>query len=324
MKVDNESNKILDSEHQQLGIPPVKEAVTHLGNHPILTIATWFTSLVLVSLLLYCFTRLFLPNNWHGGLHTILDTLQTRLFWSAVFIGLFAQMIDGALGMAYGVTATTFLMGAGISPALASASVHTAEIFTSGLSGILHAKLGNVNKHIFLSLLIPGILGEILGSLLVTQFEGNLIKGVVSAYLLCMGLYILSKAYRRFKPTNHPPKHLRKLALLGGFLDAAGGGGWGPVVTTTLVGAGNDPRTTIGSVNFAEFFLTLASSISFFILLGESPWVLVSGLILGGLFAAPFAALLCKHLHAKTLLILVGGLITLLSFYNLYRVFFRS
>jgi uncharacterized membrane protein YfcA len=208
-------------------------------------------------------------------------------------VGFLAQVIDVALGMAYGVTATSFLLATGATPGAASASVHIAEIFTTGVSGISHVKFGNVNKDLFMRLLVPGILGGIIGAILVTQIDGAAFKPWISAYLLLLGIYILSKAFRPLRLHHKTPEHVGKLALFGGFVDAAGGGGWGPVVTSTLVGSGNDPRTTIGSVNFAEFFLTLTG-----------------------------AAVLCKTLHARTLLILVGILIVITSLYNLYRGLF--
>jgi uncharacterized membrane protein YfcA len=221
--------------------------------------------------------------------------------------------------MAYGVTATTFLLSCGASPAAASASVHIAEIFTTGFSGVSHLKFGNVNRRLFLRLLVPGMLGAVLGAIVVTQIDGKILRPYVTAYLLLMGLYILSKAFRRWRAPGGEPRHVGKLAAFGGFVDAAGGGGWGPVVTSTLVGSGRDPRTTIGSVNFAEFFITVATAASFSLLVGPSTWVLVAGLVIGGLCAAPFAALLCRRLRARTLLVLVGMLITALSAYNLYR-----
>jgi hypothetical protein len=234
-------------------------------------------------------------------------------------VGFLAQVVDGALGMAYGVTATTFLLTAGATPAAASASVHIAEVFTTGLSGISHVKLGNVNKSLFVRLLVPGILGAVLGAVVVTQFDGKVMKPFISAYLLLMGVYILRKAWRgRFQ--RKEPRHVGKLALVGGFVDAAGGGGWGPVVTSNLIGAGSDPRTTIGSVNFAEFFLTLSSATSFILLAGEpTTWAMVAGLVFGGMFAAPLAALLCKRLQPRTLMTTVGVLITLISAFNIYK-----
>jgi uncharacterized membrane protein YfcA len=309
----------VNEEHRQLGIPPIEDAVSRTGTHPFLHAAVWFTSFVLVALALYLMGRLFVSNSWTGGLHVISETLGSSVFWSAVAVGLLAQVVDGALGMAYGATATTFLLAAGASPAAASASVHIAEIFTTGVSDVAHARFGNVDKRLFARLLVPGILGAILGAVLVTYVDGAAFKPLMSAYLLVLGVYILSKAFRALRMRLQEPRHVGKLALFGGFVDAAGGGGWGPVVTTTLIGSGNDPRTTIGSVNFAEFFLTLTSAATFALLMDTNAWPIIAGLVIGGLFAAPFAAVLCRRLSARTLLLMVGTLISALSAYNLYR-----
>lgn len=313
------SESPLNAEHAQLGLPPVEDTITHPDNHPALRIAMWAALAILASLLAFLAWRLFFgENGGRSGLEIIDLTLHSPTFWSAVAVGFLAQVVDGALGMAYGITATSFLLTAGASPAAASASVHIAEVFTTGLSGVSHVKLGNVSRRLFLSLLLPGMLGAFLGALLITQFDGAVMKPFISAYLLLMGLYILRKACRK-AIERRTPRHVGKLALFGGFVDAAGGGGWGPVVTTSLIGSGSDPRTTIGSVNFAEFFLTLASAASFIMLAGEpNTWLMVAGLVFGGLFAAPFAALLCKKLPARTLLIIVGTLITAISAYNIY------
>jgi uncharacterized membrane protein YfcA len=313
----------INAEHRRLGLPPVQEAVAEPGTPPVLQAAVWCTVLVLVALTLYLFGRLFFPNNWAGGLETVRGTLGGGVFWSAVAVVLLAQVVDGALGMAYGVTATTFLLATGASPAAASASVHIAEVFTTGVSGISHTKFGNVNKQLFLRLLVPGILGTILGAVLVTQVDAAAFKPLMSIYLLVLGVYILSKAFRHLRLKMREPKHVGKLALFGGFIDAAGGGGWGPVVTTTLLSSGGDPRTTIGSVNFAEFFLTVIGAATFSLLMETNAWPIVAGLVVGGLFAAPFAALLCRKLTPRTLLIMVGILITTLSAYNLCSALLR-
>ena len=301
----------LSTEHAQLGLPPAEASASGEAAHPVLNAAAWFTLAVIAALSLYLFSRL--------NVQIVLETLHSGPFWGAVAVGFFAQAVDGALGIAYGVTATTFLLGAGASPAAASASVHIAEIFTTGFSGVAHLKYGNVNRRLFLRLLVPGILGAVLGAIFITQFDGRVLKPYVTAYLLLMGVYILSKAFRKLRARTDEPAHVGKLAAFGGFVDAAGGGGWGPVVTSTLVGSGRDPRTTIGSVNFAEFFITVATAGSFTLLAGPGTWMLVAGLVVGGLFAAPFAALLCRRLRARALLIIVGLLITSLSAWNLYR-----
>ncbi|MDD0845377.1 sulfite exporter TauE/SafE family protein [Pseudomonas sp. Gutcm_11s] len=317
------SQSPLNAEHEALGLPPVEDYVSHPDNHPVLRAAMWAAVLILVSLLGFLAWRLFFGD--HGGetgMQIVEAALSNPTFWSAVAVGFLAQVVDGALGMAYGITATTFLLSAGASPAAASASVHIAEVFTTGLSGISHVKLGNVNKSLFLRLLLPGIIGAVLGAILITQFDGEVMKPFISAYLLLMGLYILRKAYLHVAQRK-APKHVAKLALFGGFVDAAGGGGWGPVVTSSLIGSGSDPRTTIGSVNFAEFFLTLSSAASFILLAGElDTWLMVAGLVFGGLFAAPFAALLCKKIPARTLMTIVGCLITLISAFNIYKSLF--
>ena len=287
--------------------------------HPVLRVASWFAILVITGVTLYLAGRLFLPNNWEAGMQTIAATLHSSAFWIALAIGIGAQAVDGALGMGYGVTASSFLLGTGASPAVASASTHIAKLFTTGVSGIAHAKYGNVDRKLFVRLLLPGMAGGLLGVMLVTQIDGRVLKPFVSAYLLVIGVYILSKAYRSVRIGNGTPRHAAKLGLFGGFVDAVGGGGWGPVVTSSLVGSGSDPRTTIGSVNFAEFFMTLATAASFTFLAVEGTWPVVAGLVIGGLFAAPFAALLCKAINPRALLISVGVLITALSALTLYR-----
>ncbi|MFD1332385.1 sulfite exporter TauE/SafE family protein [Methylopila musalis] len=261
------------------------------------------------------------PIDWEAAPAEISAGLVSRGFWTAVAVGLFAQIVDGALGMAYGVTSTTFLLSTGVPPAAASASVHIAEIFTTGFSGLSHWKLGNVNGKLFRRLLIPGIIGAVAGAYLVTTLDGDLLKPWISVYLLLIGLYIISKAFRAIRIRTEPPTYIAPLAVTGGFVDAVGGGGWGPVVTTSLLGSGQDPRTTIGSVNAAEFFLALASGVSFALLGGFTHWTTIAGLVFGGLFAAPFAALLVRKLPARVLLIIVGVLITSLSLWNLWKVF---
>lgn len=314
------SNNPINAEHAALGLPPIEADVAHPSAHPVLRICTWLAVFMLIFALSYLLIRLF---NYSGSLQNaediILDTLNSKVFWSAVAIGLLAQTIDGALGMAYGITSSTFLLASGVSPAVSTASVHIAEVFTTGASGISHVKMKNVDVRLFVRLLIPGMIGAIAGAIFVSTIDGSLLKPFISAYLLIMGLYLISKVFRQYRARNKQPKHVGKLALFGGFVDSVGGGGWGPVVTTTLIGSGNDPRTTIGSVNFAEFFLTFVSAIAFTILVDDGPWPIVAGLVLGGVFAAPFAALITRKIQAKTLLAVVGILITLISIVNIYK-----
>jgi uncharacterized membrane protein YfcA len=229
-----------------------------------------------------------------------------------ILVGFIAQIIDGALGMAYGVSATTFLLTFGISPVIASASVHTAEVFTTAISGFSHFRLGNTEKKLMLRLVLPGMTGAVIGAYLLTTAPTDIIKPLVSIYLLVMGALILIKAFRQVAP-QMVQSHLIPLGLVGGFLDAIGGGGWGPIVTSTLVARGHNPRFAIGSVNATEFFITLSQTITFILAIGFSNWQPIIGLAIGGVVAAPLAAYLTKRVRVKTLMILVGVLIIILS-----------
>jgi uncharacterized membrane protein YfcA len=234
-----------------------------------------------------------------------------------VLVGFVAQMIDGALGMAYGVSSNTFLLSLGSPPAAASASVHMAEVVTTGISGFSHWKLGNVDWKLVRRLLVPGVIGGLLGAYILTSVDGNIIKPYIAVYLLIMGLVIIYKAFTtkmREKPDDYHGPRISLLGLVGGFCDAIGGGGWGPVVTSTLVARGKYPRITIGSVNFSEFFVTLGQSILFVLTLNfKEYWQIILGLLIGGAIAAPLAAMLTNKLPIKTLMIMVGIIIVALS-----------
>lgn len=241
-----------------------------------------------------------------------------------ILFGFIAQLIDGALGMAYGVSSNAFFLSLGVPPAIASACIHTSEMFTTAVSGISHFKFGNVDKKIFLRLLIPGVIGGVFGAYILTELPGGKMKPFVSLYLLIMGLWILIKVVRKTNPMKTKSR-LIPLGLVGGFFDATGGGGWGPIVTTTLVANGNHPRYAIGSVSSAEFFVTVAESITFFATIGVllfQHWEKIAGLMIGGVIAAPFAAWICKKLPHKVLMLLVGLLITGLSLRILYLAWF--
>lgn len=242
-----------------------------------------------------------------------------------ILVGFVAQMIDGALGMAYGVSSNTFLLSLGIPPAAASASVHMAEVVTTGISGFSHWKLGNVDWKLVRRLLIPGVIGGVVGAYLLTAIDGNIIKPYIAAYLLVMGGVIIYKAFsikaQQEKDYYHGPK-ISWLGAVGGFCDAIGGGGWGPVVTSTLVARGKHPRTTIGSVNFSEFFVTFSESVMFVLALSFSQyWQIIVGLLIGGAIAAPLAAWLAQKLPIKILMIFVGVLIIVLSIRTIYLTF---
>jgi uncharacterized protein len=235
-------------------------------------------------------------------------------FFLFVLGGFIAQMIDGSLGMAYGVSASTFLMSFGVPPAATSASIHTAEIFTSGISGLTHLKFQNVNKKLFRALLIPGILGAAAGAYILSSFEeyNYIIRPVVATYTLALGIIIIKKAITAQKGKKKT-KNVPALAGFGGFMDSIGGGGWGPIVASTLIAKGRSPRYTIGSVNLAEFFVSLASSLTFFVTIGISYFQIIAGLILGGAIAAPIAATFTRKLPVKKMMIVVGVLVILVS-----------
>ncbi|MGC4028954.1 MAG: sulfite exporter TauE/SafE family protein [Steroidobacteraceae bacterium] len=321
------SEEELIREHDELGLPPVEEEVLHAEptTGVLLRVISYLVIAVLVGLAAYFLLQLFVGRHERTGTQIVLAAVHDPMFWSAVGVGLLAQVIDGALGMAYGVTSSSFLLAAGAPPLLASGATHLAEVFTTGISGISHLKMGNVDRKLFLCLLLPGVTGGLLGTYVLSNVDGGLLKPWISAYLLLMGLYVLSKAFRRIvivKKEIHAGR-IVPLAVLGSFMDVTGGGGWGPIVTTSLVGAGHDPRTTIGSVNFAEFFLTVTVSAAFFSVLDASVWTLVAGLVIGGMFAAPFAAYITRHLKARLLLVLVGTLISAISAFNLWQTLAR-
>lgn len=238
-----------------------------------------------------------------------------------ILAGFVAQMIDGALGMAYKVSSNTFLLGLGVPPAAASASVHMASVVTSAISGYSHWRLGNVDMKLVRRLLVPGILGGLLGAYLLTSIDGNIIKPYIAVYMMIMGGIIIYKAFTitpRKKPDEYHGPRISLLGLFGGFFDASGGG-WGPVVTSTLIVYGKNVRMTIGSVNFSEFFTTLAQSILFVFSLNFTEyWQIILGLLIGGVVAAPIAARLAQKLPLKALMVVVGGLIILLSIRTLY------
>lgn len=236
-----------------------------------------------------------------------------------VAVGFAAQLIDGALGMAFGVISNLLLLSLGVPPAAASAGVHTVETFTTGVSGVSHILHRNVNWRLFARLAIPGVIGGVLGAYILTQIDASTAKPIVLVYLTAIGIFLVWRGWR-FPPSHKPARIVEPLGLAGGFLDAAGGGGWGPVVTGNLLVQGADPRETIGTVNTAEFVLTVSISITFIAALGWAAFTLATiGLLIGGVVAAPLGAWLVKKVPAKALLILVGTLLTLTSLYGLYR-----
>ncbi len=234
--------------------------------------------------------------------------MDDAFFW-LMAMGFAAQLVDGALGMAYGITATSLLLSFGYSPAMASATVHAAEVATSGVSGLSHQLAGNVDRKLTYRLAVAGAAGGVLGAYLLASGVGDILRPLVSGYLAIMGLLIIAKALKAVRP----PKPLRRLGLLGicgGFFDAVGGGGWGPIVSSTLVLSGNAPARMIGSSVAAEFFMTIAVTLTFAAHLDLKAFGTAAlALVLGGLPAAPLAAWLVRIVPRKPLMLFVGALV---------------
>jgi uncharacterized protein len=238
-----------------------------------------------------------------------------------IAIGIAAQMIDGALGMAFGVITQTLLVSAlGVPPPTASASVHLVELFTTGASGASHIVHRNVDWGLFWRLVPFGVVGGVSGAYLLSSVDASAAKPFVMLYLTGIGFYLLWRGIRLSKPRFEDPRYTRPLALAGGFLDAAGGGGWGPVVTSNLLIQGGDPRKIIGTVNSAEFLLTLSISIAFIATLGFAAFTMITvGLIIGGVVAAPFGAILASRVQPRTLLLAVAVVLIVTSSYSIYK-----
>jgi len=249
-------------------------------------------------------------------------SFNNDLFFWALLFGAVAALIDGSLGMAYGVTGTAFLLGYGISPVKAVAYIHIAEIFVSGSSGLNHWKIGNIDTKLFKKLLIPGIIGAILGALIIAKVKIPYLSIVISIYLLFMGIFLIAKAYSKIKlQFKQKNSVVIPLAVTGGFVDGAGGGGWGPVVTTSLLGGKMEPKKVIGTVNASEFFINLASAVSLLFLVKVTDWEALAGLIIGGFLVAPYAARVTSKMTVKMILTFVGVLITFISLRKIFNFF---
>ena len=237
-----------------------------------------------------------------------------------ILIGFAAQLVDGALGMAFGVICNTLLVAVlGVPPATASARIHVVEIFTTGASGLSHLFHRNIDWPLFFRLLIPGVIGGVLGAYVLSSLHADVVKPFVLGYLVLIGIWLLIRGLL-YPPKIAKPKVVAPLAVVGGFLDAAGGGGWGPVVTSNLLVQGGEPRKVIGTVNSVEFFLAVAVSIAFIANLGiEEILGPTLGLIIGGVAAAPLGAMMAKRFSPKVMLIMVGVVLIATCAFGLYR-----
>lgn len=244
---------------------------------------------------------------------------MTAEFFMLLAIGFVAQMIDGALGMAFGVISTTAMLAIGLPPAQASALVHTAEIFTTGASAASHIYNRNVDWRLVTRLGVAGVLGAILGAWILSNVDSTAMRSLVSGYLFFMGIYILLRAAQMMPMRDAPAGWVPPVGFIAGFLDASGGGGWGPVSTSTLIGSGHAPRQTIGSVNTTEFFVTVAAATTFFVELGMSPLQNLIPLVIGGLLAAPLGGWMVKRIPVRSLMVAVGLLVLALSGWQILR-----
>ncbi len=250
------------------------------------------------------------------------QTLDDNFHWM-LLAGFLAQLVDGALGMGYGVTSATILLSSGVSPVAISGAIHTAETFAAGVSGYSHYKFGNVNIKLFKALVVPGVIGAVVGAVflvLLGDKYGNQLRPVIAIYTLFLGIKFILNAFRTAKVTQKF-KHYSLLATVGGFFDSFGGGGWGPIVTSTLISNGRNHRYVIGSVSLTEFFITLASAFTFFTMIGASNWQVIIALMVGGTVAAPIAAKLAGKLPKKTAYLLLGVLVIIWSIRILAKVF---
>ncbi len=230
-------------------------------------------------------------------------------FLTFVLIGFFAQIIDGALGMAFGVLTTTSLLTIGMPPAVASAMTHVTECFTTAASGLSHVYHRNVDWRLVIRLAPAGMIGGAVGAYILSNIDGSVISPFVSAYLIAVGIFIFYKALNPKWPRAVQDWIVPYVGGAGGLLDAMGGGGWGPIVTSTLLGRGHEPRKVIGSTNLTEFAVTTVISATFILALGWSELSSALGIILGGVLAAPFGAMIVRRLPVKALMIAVSLII---------------
>lgn len=247
------------------------------------------------------------------------DLNDKQILWF-ILAGFIAQLIDGALGIAYGVSCSTLLMNFGVPPKISTAAVHTAEIFTTGASGLSHLCMNNVDVKLLIRLVIPGIIGSILGAYLIANiFNGEKIKPYISAYLFILGLIILYKSFHYQSKKKVKLKNIEILAIFGGFFDAIGGGGWGPIVTSNIIKQGKSPQKTIGTVNTTEFFISFTSTGIFLFFIGINLWKIIVGLAIGGTLAAPIGAYIIRFITPKFLMFIISITIIIVQGYNIIK-----
>jgi uncharacterized protein len=275
--------------------------------------------------LLALFTYLFLSAEQLASLQTMLKK-DSHLFYWMLLAGFCAEMVAGSMGMGYGVMCTTVLLILNVPPPVISASIHSAESFTSAAGSISHWQLGNVNKKLVKALAIPAVIGAVIGAIALTyvgEHYAKMTKPFIALYTMYLGFRILQNAFKKKNGNLKRAKtNIPALGLTGGFIDSFGGGGWGPLVTGTFIKNGHTPRYVIGSSTVAKFILTVASAITFFFTVGIQHWNIVAGLLIGGIVTAPFSAMLTAKLPVRKMFIVVGVVVMTMSLITLMRAIF--
>ncbi|MGZ3949770.1 MAG: sulfite exporter TauE/SafE family protein [Flavisolibacter sp.] len=286
----------------------------------------YLIGLAAFTLLAIIFSVLFM-NGQFDSLLKILSKDHHMFYWM-VMVGFLAEIVAGSMGMGYGVICTTVFLIMNIPPPVISASIHSAESFTTAAGSISHYKFGNVNKKLTKKLAIPAIIGAVLGAILLSyvgERYARMTKPLIGAYTLYLGIRILKNAFAKKEANGRVKKkktHITSLGFIGGFIDSFGGGGWGPMVTGTFIKNGRTPRYVIGSSTVAKFILTLASAITFIFTVGIHHWNIVAGLLLGGIITAPFSAMLTAKLPVKKMFVVVGIVVIVMSVISICRSLF--
>ncbi len=251
---------------------------------------------------------------------------DNHLFYWMLLAGFIAEIVAGSMGMGYGVICTTILLILNVPPPVISASIHSAESFTSAAGTVSHWQLGNINKKLVKALAIPAIIGAVMGALLLTyvgEKYAKVTKPFIALYSMYLGIRILQNAFKRKENSGEKKAvNIKTLGLVGGFIDSFGGGGWGPLVTGTFIKNGHTPRYVIGSSTSAKFILTVASAITFIFTIGIQHWNIVAGLLIGGVVTAPFSAMLTARVHPRRMFIAVGIVVIVCSLISIYRTVF--
>ena len=281
---------------------------------------------ILIVLLVLLFTYLFLSAEQLTALQAMLQKDNNMFYWM-LLVGFGAEVVAGSMGMGYGVICTSLLLILNVPPPVVSASIHSAEAFTSAAGSISHWQLGNVNKKLVKALDIPAIIGAVIGALLLTyvgEKYAKITKPFIAAYTIYLGIKILQNAFKK-KKVNHQKKksNITVLGLIGGFIDSFGGGGWGPLVTGTFIKNGRTPRFVIGSSTVAKCILTVASAVTFIFSIGISHWNVVAGLLIGGIVTAPFSAMLTAKLPTKKMFVAVGIVVIVCGLITIGRAIFK-